>query len=322
MLSLRQLEILRAVMRLRTTVGAAVEVGLSQPAVSNAIRSMEATLGFALFDRVANRLIPTEEAVSLQQDAEPLFLMLQGIRQRAGDLRAGRRGRLRLAVTAELSDTFLPHALRRFLAGHAGVAVGVEVQPMAEMLDGIEAGMTHLGLVMEPDARPGIALHKLADMTMVCLCPAAAPLARLACVRPADLAGTRLIAPPEGSRIHGLVGEAFRVEGAVFAPAIEIRFMNAGMRLVEHGLGAMIADPLTAAAGRGLAVRPFQPAVPIRLYAAAREKPALRLATAFLADAALAVPDALAAGAQRREQQEGQQRGQHSSDPYPAIANA
>ncbi len=66
MLNLRQLEILRAVMRLRTTVGAAREIGMSQPSVSNAIKSMESHLGFPLFHRVNNRLMPTEEARSLK----------------------------------------------------------------------------------------------------------------------------------------------------------------------------------------------------------------------------------------------------------------
>ena len=116
MLSLRQLEILRAVMRLRTTVGAAKEVGLSQPAISNAIRATEATLGFSLFDRVGNRLVPTEEAIELHRECEPLFLTLQGVRQHAADLRVGRTGRLRLSVTAELADTLVPVALARFMA--------------------------------------------------------------------------------------------------------------------------------------------------------------------------------------------------------------
>ena len=76
LINLRQLEVLRAVMRYRTTTGAAEELGMSQPAVSNAIRLAEAKLGFALFDRISNRLIPTSEAKMLFDDAEPLFTSL------------------------------------------------------------------------------------------------------------------------------------------------------------------------------------------------------------------------------------------------------
>ena len=64
-MNLRQLEILRAVIRHRTTVAAADELALSQPAVSNALKTMEAQAGFALFERVNNRLFPTTEAMAL-----------------------------------------------------------------------------------------------------------------------------------------------------------------------------------------------------------------------------------------------------------------
>src|SRR6266571_3110616 len=89
-MNLRQLEVLRAVMRCRTTIGAARELGMSQPAVSHAIKRTESQLGFRLFDRIHNRLVPTEEAKIL-----PLFAIHQAINRKANDLRDGRAGRIR-----------------------------------------------------------------------------------------------------------------------------------------------------------------------------------------------------------------------------------
>ncbi|MFC0407034.1 LysR family transcriptional regulator [Roseomonas elaeocarpi] len=286
MLNLRQLEVLRAVMRLRTTVGAATELGMSQPAVSNAIKNMEAHLGFPLFHRVSNRLLPTEEAAVLFQDSEPLFLMFQGIRQKAGDLRASRIGRVRVTATAELSESLLPRVVERFAPNHPKVALSIETRSMTEMLDGLEAGITHLGLVMEPDPRPGIEAQPLVQLDMVCACPAGSPLASLPFVTPGDLQNGVVIAPPAGTRVHGLVAEAFRRAAQPFAPTVEVRFMNVGARLVERGLGSSVVDPLTAAAGgEGLVVRPFRPAVPITIYAVlAHGKPVSRLVRSFLAE--------------------------------------
>ena len=75
-MNLRQLEILRAVIRHRTTVAAADELALSQPAVSNALKTMEAQAGFALFERVNNRLFPTAEAMALYKESEAIFACL------------------------------------------------------------------------------------------------------------------------------------------------------------------------------------------------------------------------------------------------------
>lgn len=295
MLSLRQLEVLRAVVRLRTTVGAAREAGLSQSAISHAIRAMEAALGFPLFHRTGSRLLPTEEATALLARAEPMFLLLGAVRQEAADLRGGRAGRLRLTATAELADALLPRVLARFVPAHPRVTLGLETRPMREMLDAVEAGATQLGLGFEPDARPGLLLRPLARLEMVCAVPAGSPLAALPSIAPHDLlsppAGPPppLVAPPQGTRLRALLADAFRATGEAFAPTMEVRFMTLALRLVEQGLGAAVVDPLTAAAGRTgcLAVRPFRPAVAIALYAVLPQTPSPgRLAEAFLADAA------------------------------------
>src|SRR6478735_4388472 len=120
-MNLRQLEVLRAVMRCRTTVGAAQELAMSQPAVSHAIKRAEALAGFRLFDRVNNRLVPTEEARILFEESEPMFAIHRAIQQKANDLRAGRTGRLRLVATSDLSESLLPAILARFVAKHPDV---------------------------------------------------------------------------------------------------------------------------------------------------------------------------------------------------------
>jgi DNA-binding transcriptional LysR family regulator len=69
-MNLRQLEILRAVICHRTTVAAADELALSQPAVSNALKTMEAQA-----ERVNNRLFPTAEAMALHKESEAIFAL-------------------------------------------------------------------------------------------------------------------------------------------------------------------------------------------------------------------------------------------------------
>lgn len=77
---------------------------MSQPAVSNAIKNTEASLGFLLFERVNKRLIPTQEAQILLSEAEPLFLMQEKVNQTAVHLKNGRKGRMRIVATSELSN--------------------------------------------------------------------------------------------------------------------------------------------------------------------------------------------------------------------------
>jgi DNA-binding transcriptional LysR family regulator len=284
-LNLRQFEILRAIMRCRTTVGASHELGMSQPAVSNAIKGIEAQLRFRLFDRISNRLIPTEEARLLTEEAEPLFAMHQAINLRASDLSAGRIGRLRVLATSELSELLLPNVLHRFMALHPDVKVSIDTSRMDAVLDGIEMGSAELGLAIDPHTRPGLIYELLMELEMVCASPSGSATASLANVTAADLKDVRLIGPPPGTRLSALLEDEFRKVSAAFLPRIEVRFMNMAARLVDAGVGVAIVDEVTASYGRfaHLQMSSFVPRIPVLLQAvSSRDKPPQRLAAAFL----------------------------------------
>ena len=137
-MNLRQLEIFSAVMRFRTTVAAAQELSMSQPAVSNAIKHIETQLGFRLFERVGNRLVPTEEANdpargggaagSCISSGQPARQRSQGRRASAG---SGDRW-----PPAELSESILPGAMMRFLEQkkHPSVHLSLDTRPLASVL--------------------------------------------------------------------------------------------------------------------------------------------------------------------------------------------
>ena len=111
-MTLRQLEILRAVLRCHTTMAAAQMLRMSQPAVSNAIRHIESQIGFALFERVNNQLYPTKRH-GRSRRSEPLFTVRAALERRMEDIRDDKVTRLRILSTPP-SDGAIPVALRRF----------------------------------------------------------------------------------------------------------------------------------------------------------------------------------------------------------------
>lgn len=60
-LNLRLLEIFGVALRNQTTVAATEELGISQPAVSNAVKALEKQVGFVLFERTNRGLVPPLE---------------------------------------------------------------------------------------------------------------------------------------------------------------------------------------------------------------------------------------------------------------------
>jgi DNA-binding transcriptional LysR family regulator len=285
LINLRQLEVLRAVMRYRTTIGVADELGMSQPAVSNAIRLAEAKLGFPLFDRISNRLIPTAEAKILFDDAEPLFLVHQAIQQKAWDLRTGRAGVLRIFATAELSEWLVPKVLARFTGDHPKAKIHLETLRLDAMLENLDCGMADIGLSMMAPSPPGLDKELLAEFEVMCVAPAGDAIETHATITPRDLAGRRLIGPPAGSPLGRLIERGHESDGGWFAADIEVRFSNVACRLVREGLGTALVDELsvfTQPPGT-LVARPFRPRLPIPLSALLPgNRPRQRLAESFI----------------------------------------
>lgn len=285
LINLRQLEVLRAVMRCRTTIGAAEELGMSQPAVSNAIKLAETKLGIALFDRVSNRLVPTADALILMADAEPLFVVHEAVQRKAWDLRTGRAGVLRIHATAELSQYLVPSVLALFMAEHPDVQVTIESVRMDALLEGVESGSADVGIAMKPPARPNLAREVLVEAEMMCITPKGHELAGLPVLTPFDLRGRRIVGPGPASPLGAMIAQAFERSSDHYHADIEARFANVVSPLVARGLGIGFVDELTARYAKepGFDVHRFRPRVAVPVCGLfVRDKPRARLAQAFM----------------------------------------
>ena len=297
LINLRQLEVLRAVMRYRTTIGAAEELGMSQPAVSNAIKLTETKLGIALFDRVSNRLVPTADAHLLMADAEPLFLVHEAVQRKAWDLRTGRAGVLRIHTTAELSQYLVPAVLALFMAEHPDVQVTIESMRMEALLEGVESGSADLGIAMKPPVRPSLTREVLVEAEMMCISPKGDVLAGLPVLTPFDLRGRRVVGPPPVSPLGAMIAQAFERSSHHYHPDIEARFANIVSPLVARGLGIGFVDEMTAHQSTEPAfdVHRFRPRIAIPVCGLfVRDKPRARLAQAFIAHALQYMPSRIA----------------------------
>ena len=79
MLKFRQIEVFKVLMEVGTVTGAAGRLGISQPAVSKVLASMERSTNLTLFERLRGRLIPTPDARSLYRQVHRSFVGLDDL---------------------------------------------------------------------------------------------------------------------------------------------------------------------------------------------------------------------------------------------------
>ncbi|WP_164771469.1 LysR substrate-binding domain-containing protein [Mesorhizobium sp. M7D.F.Ca.US.004.03.1.1] len=284
-MNLRQLEIFCTVMRCRTTIAASYELGLSQPAVSNAIKHFESMLGFTLFDRIGNRLVPTAEGQSIFQDAQPLHMMAAALNQKAKDLKDTKTGHLRVLSTRPLGDNIIPAAIARFMRGREKVNIYFDVQHMNNVIEAVESGYADLAIALTPPPRPGLELSKLIDGRMVCALPEAHPLAQKQILSPIDLEHVPVIGLDPLSRLGSTVATAFHEAGVPFSPSLNVLQGAAACSLVSNGLGVAIVDEFSASSwvAEGLVIRAFEPSIAVHAtLISLKDRPLTRLARKFV----------------------------------------
>lgn len=260
-MKLRQLELLRAVIRCETTVRAAQELGLSQPAVSNAIKHLEAHLGFALFERVNNRLFATPEALMIYRETEHLFQVYRGLDKRISDIRENRLGSIRLLATPPMGHSIIPLALRSFQEQHPKIVTHFDICGFSATMAGIEAGAADLGFIIGSGVVEGPGAEVFFSEPMVCIMPPGHPLAVLEEVGPADIADHAFISLQADTRMGLLVRSFFEACDVPFRFRTEVRYCNTACILVQAGVGVALVDSLSAltCAGDQLVLRRTRP---------------------------------------------------------------
>lgn len=267
-MNFRQLEIFRAVFRHQSTVGAARELMVSQPAISNGLRHLEDHLQLQLFDRVGNRLVPRDAARILYDKSEAVFLMKQAFDDSVEDLQRNRVGRVRLAATPQFGHSFLPGAITRLRAGREDVRVDLDVRQAHHVVESVETGAADVGfaLGLADSLEKTVEMESLGSVDMVCVLTRTHPLAGERTLSPIQLADHSLIGLDLATMLGPLVRDSFRRCSVDYAPGIQVRYSESACLLAQAGSGIAVVDTLTAAMMRqspDVVVVPFAPTVTV-----------------------------------------------------------
>ena len=255
----RQLEVFCAIMREGSLTSAARALNTSQPALSQLLRHTEDELGFALFKRIKGRLTPTPDAYEIYPEAARLFQDLEALRRRTHDLRAGRRGLVRLAASAPPAMSLVPRALAMFRADHPEVVVRSHIAPLDTLTAMLLHGDVNLALCMSDGPFPGLRSQQLGKVGFVCLMPEDCPLASEDTpLSFSDLAEEPLIAYRHPTLPGRLLAQHAQRDGTAYRPDIEIDVSISAVSFVQAGLGVAIVDALLPSSiSQGLKARPF-----------------------------------------------------------------
>lgn len=262
--SLRELEVLQAMIATRKTVAAAQMLGISQPAVSRALAALEAHVGRPLFSREGGRLVPTADAFALDAEAQPIFAALDRLNRWPGQ--AVQASVLRIATPPTLAQFVLPPVLAEFRRLEPDVVANVEIDTSSTVITQVADRAVDLGLVDMSASHIGIHGEAIREAVAHVLMPKDHPLAGREVLGPHDLAEEPIIA------LARRFPERIKVEQAFADAGVALRLVGEGTAAVfvaemvrqRVGLALLNPFPLTLGGMQGLVARRFAPAITYR----------------------------------------------------------
>jgi DNA-binding transcriptional LysR family regulator len=268
-IELRQLRHFLAVAEEMHFGRAATRLHMTQPPLSQSIRSLESELGTPLFVRSSRSVSLSAAGQALLPEARRMLQHLEGLPELARRAAAGESGRLSVAFVSIADYSVLPQFLRAFRQRYPQVRIDLREATSDVQGEELATGRTDLGLLIPPlperiaadlDYRPVLA------EPLVLAAPEGMPgLPARGAVPLAALAGQPLILFPRriAPAFHDAILSCLAQGGLTPEIGQEAIQMQTIVALVSAGMGiALVPQSVSNLQRPGVVYRPLREATP------------------------------------------------------------
>jgi DNA-binding transcriptional LysR family regulator len=276
---------------------AAERLGVTQPAVSLQVRSLEKRLGAKLLDRSGRRVEPTEAGLRLYRAAQRMLSAEDQLLEELAGADSEVQGELALGASTGPGGTVVPVLLCEFQREHPDVTVALSVSDTNRVIEQVAERELELGVVGAAPRHRGVTFEPFFRDEVVLAVPAGHAFAGKQ-VSLDDLRGEQLILMQDGAGVRQVIEEELRranVRARDLDIRLELGLQESVKSAVLAGYGITFisrsgVEPELAAGTLATArVKGLQPAREISLVRPAGRSPT-RAADAFVEFARAKLP--------------------------------
>ncbi|HHG3229210.1 TPA: LysR family transcriptional regulator [Vibrio parahaemolyticus] len=244
-MNLRQLEVFYAIMQAGTVSGAARLLHVSQPNVTRVLAHTEQQLGFALFERVKGRLVPTQEAKALLPEAEKVYQQLGQFRSLTNKVKQGTQ-HLRVGAPPVLAAHLLAPTVALLSKEH-GISFELLTANRDELCSGLLKHELDVAIAFGEETPPAIMGHVLLKEDLALIAPksAAIPAEKTVILKELISHDLPIIGLDSRDPLGLLLHQTLSARDEHYQHAITVRSYSAAAELVKHQAGFAIVDPWT-----------------------------------------------------------------------------
>jgi DNA-binding transcriptional LysR family regulator len=248
MLTLRQIEVIRAIMVTGTVGGAARLLNVSSPGISRVMKHAEASVGIKLFSRRGGRYSPTPEANAIFSQIDGVYGKVEDLQFVISRIKRGAATELRIGSVPSIGQVMVPRAIADLRKAFPNLMIEVDILKIEDAADYLLLGKGELVTLSDNLDHPMLASEPLARGRLKCVVPDAHPLARRGRVSAEEIVKHPLIGVDPGDPYGRIMANLFASRALPYEVTIRARFGSTVCALVSHGLGIAVVDEFTLAA--------------------------------------------------------------------------
>src|SRR5579884_2410788 len=209
----RQLAAFCEVVERRSFSQAAERLGVTQPAISLQIRSLEKRVGTQLLDRSGRKVGPTEAGLRLYRSAQRLLALEEQMLEEVSETDSRElTGTLEIGASTGPGGTVVATLLCEFQQQHRGVHVALSVVDTQRVVELVAGRQLELGIVGAAPRRRGVQFEPFLRDEVVLVCPPGHAFANRT-VSLDELRGETLIVMQDGAGVRQVIEDELRARG-------------------------------------------------------------------------------------------------------------
>jgi LysR family transcriptional regulator, transcriptional activator of the cysJI operon len=192
---------------------AAEQLGVTQPAVSLQIRSLEKRLGRRLLDRSGRRVEPTEAGLRLYRSAQRMLALEEQLVEEVADASDGElAGKLEIGASTGPGGSVVPLLLCEFQRVNPSVRVALTVSDTQTIVDQVAGRELAVGIVGAARRHRGVTFEPLFRDEVVLACPPGHAFAGRT-ITLDELQAEPPVVMQEGAGVRQVIDDALRAAG-------------------------------------------------------------------------------------------------------------
>ena len=237
-------------------------LGITQSGVSRSLALLEKNIGFLLFIRDKNKLIPTPEAEELYKEVLRLMFNLDETKHSILALREFGASRFRIAAIPGLAFGYIPKMISSMLTINPNLNIYFDILSSNEIVRAVEAGSFDVGFVTLPIKTQQLEVEVIEKTQAVCVIPQGHSLAKKDQIELEDLTNCNLVVPNQPNIAADQLLQLISENDISLARKTETNLASI-CSLVSNGVGISVINPITVydLNCANILIKPFTPKI-------------------------------------------------------------